>query len=149
MLVNDHPVVRIGYRSLLESMPDMRIVVKADNGKIDYKIYQELQPDVTILDINMPGIGEIETIRRIKTKDPVTRILVFSMLKNATLAQSTLKARATGFISKRSGIREMIHALPLISKEKSYIESELTTALTRYTTEKNNYENPFDSLPKQ
>ena len=111
LLIDDHPVVRSGYRRLLESTLDMRVVAEAENGEIGYQLYLEHQPNVTILDLNMPGIGGLETIRRIKAQDPTARILVFSMLNNAAIAQRSLKAGAIGFISKQSGIGEMIQAV--------------------------------------
>ncbi len=128
LLVDDHPVVRTGYRRLLESTPDMRVVAEADSGEKGYQLYVEHQPDVTILDLNMPGIGGLETIRRIKAYDPAAGILVFSMLNNIMMAQRSFEAGARGFISKQSGIGEMIHAVQQVNSGKKYIESELAAA---------------------
>lgn len=128
LLVDDHPVVRTGYRRLLESTPDMRVVAEADSGEKGYQLYVEHQPDVTILDLNMPGIGGLETIRRIKAYNPAAGILVFSMLNNIMMAQRSFEAGARGFISKQSGIGEMIHAVQQVNSGKKYIESELAAA---------------------
>lgn len=128
LLIDDHPVVRTGYRRLLESTPDMRVVAEADSGEKGYQLYVEHQPDVTILDLNMPGIGGLETIRRIKAYDPAAGILVFSMLNNIMMAQRSFEAGARGFISKQSGIGEMIHAVQQVNSGKKYIESELAAA---------------------
>ena len=128
LLIDDHPVVRTGYRRLLESTPDMRVVAEADSGEKGYQLYVEHQPDVTILDLNMPGIGGLETIRRIKAYNPAAGILVFSMLNNIMMAQRSFEAGARGFISKQSGISEMIHAVQQVNSGKKYIESELAAA---------------------
>lgn len=128
LLVDDHPVVRTGYRRLLESTPNMRVVAEADSGEKGYQLYVEHQPDVTILDLNMPGIGGFETIRRIKAYNPAAGILVFSMLNNIMMAQRSFEAGARGFISKQSGIGEMIHAVQQVNSGKKYIESELAAA---------------------
>ena len=149
LLIDDHPVVRNGYRRLLESTPDMQVVAEAGNGEIGYQLWQEHRPNVIILDLNMPGICGFETIHRIIGHDPTARILVFSMLNNVTMVHRALKAGAIGFISKQSGIGEMIHAVRQISLGKTYIESELATALAIYATRKDNYENPFDLLTKR
>ncbi|MDP1551213.1 MAG: response regulator transcription factor [Nitrosomonas sp.] len=125
LLIDDHPVVRTGYRRLLESTPDMCVVAEADSGEKGYQLYVEHQPDVTILDLNMPGIGGLETIRRIKAYNPAAGILVFSMLNNIMMAQRSFEAGARGFISKQSGIGEMIHAVQQVNSGKKYIESEL------------------------
>ncbi len=149
LLIDDHPVVRTGYRRLLESTPDMSVVSEAGGGAEGYQLWQEHKPDVIILDLNMPGVCGFETIHRIISNDPTARILVFSMLNNVTMVHRALKAGAIGFISKQSGIGEMIHAVRQVSMGKTYIESELATALAMHATRKENYENPFDLLTKR
>ena len=149
LLIDDHPVVRTGYRRLLESTPDICVVGEADDGESGYQYYLEYQPDVTILDLNMPGIGGLETIRRIKARDPAARVLVFSMLNNVTMAQRSLKAGATGFLSKQSGIGEMIQAVRQVNAGRIYIESELAAMLALNATRKDTCENPLDMLTKR
>lgn len=149
LLIDDHPVVRTGYRRLLESTPDMRVVAEADNGKSGYQQYLEHQPDVTILDLNMPGMGGLETIRRIKARNPAAHILVFSMLNNTIMVQHSLKAGATGFLSKQGGIGEMVQAVRQVNAGKNYIESGLAAMLALNATRKKNYENPLEMLTKR
>jgi len=149
LLIDDHPVVRTGYRRLLESTEDIIVVAEAENGATGYQLWQEHKPDVIILDLNMPGICGFETIHRMISKDPTVRILVFSMLNNVTMVHRALKAGAIGFISKQSGIGEMIHAVRQVSMGKKYIESELATAVAMHATRKENSENPFDLLTKR
>jgi len=149
LLIDDHPVVRTGYRRLLESTPDMRVVAEAENGEIGYQLYLEHKPNVTILDLNMPGIGGLETIRRIKAYNPAGCILVFSMLNNQTMAQRCLKAGAMGFISKQSGIGEMVQAIRQVNSGNEYIESELAAMLAINSAHKDACENPLDMLTKR
>lgn len=149
LLIDDHPVVRTGYRHLLESTLDMNVVAEAENGENGYRLYVEHQPDVTILDLNMPGIGGLETIRRIKAYNPHASILVFSMLNNLTMAQRSLKAGALGFISKQSGMGEMIHAVRQAHAGKTYIESELAAILTVNFAHRKTCENPLEMLTKR
>ena len=106
----------------------MCVVAEADSGEKGCQLYVEHQPDVTILDLHMPGIGGLETIRRIKAYNPAAGILVFSMLNNIMMAQRSFDAGARGFISKQSGIGEMIHAVQQVNSGKKYIESELAAA---------------------
>lgn len=146
LLIDDHPVVRTGYRRLLESNSDMLVVGEADNGESGYQIWQEFTPDVTILDLNMVGICGFETMHRILSKDPTAKILIFSMLNNVTMVQRVIKARASGFISKQSGIGEMIHAVRQVSSGKTYIETELATDLAMHATRLENDSSPLDSL---
>ncbi|MDE2388633.1 MAG: response regulator transcription factor [Betaproteobacteria bacterium] len=149
LLIDDHPVVRNGYRRLLESTPDIHVVAEADNGESGYQLYLEHQPDVTILDLNMPGIGGLETIRRIKARNPAAHILVFSLLNSTAIAQCSLKAGATGFLSKQGGIGEMIQAVRQVNAGKIYIESELATTLALNATRKDIGGNPLDILTKR
>ena len=69
MLVDDHPVVRDGYRKLLENQPDITVVAALDDGESACTQYAKVNPDVVVLDLNMPGIGGLETIRRLRAKD--------------------------------------------------------------------------------
>lgn len=149
LLIDDHPVVRTGYRRLLESTLDMQVVAEAENGENGYRLYVEHQPNVTILDLNMPGIGGLETIRRIKAYNPHASILVFSMLNNLTMAQRSLKAGALGFISKQSGMGEMIQAVRQVNSGKKYIESELIAVQAMNAQPVNKFENPLEILTKR
>lgn len=149
LLIDDHPVVRTGYRRLLESNSDMQVIGEAENGESGFQLWQQHTPDVIILDLNMPGICGFETIHRIIGHSPTARILVFSMLNNVTMVHHALKAGAMGFISKQSGIGEMINAVRQVSVGKTYIESELAQELAVYMSRKDAYENPFDQLTKR
>jgi two-component system invasion response regulator UvrY len=149
LLIDDHPVVRTGYRRLLESNSDMTVIGEAENGEEGFQLWQQHTPHVIILDLNMPGICGFETIHRIIGHDPTARILVFSMLNNVTMVHHALKAGAMGFISKQSGIGEMINAVRQVSIGKTYIESDLAQELAVYISRKDSHENPFDQLTKR
>jgi two-component system, NarL family, invasion response regulator UvrY len=110
LLVDDHPVVRDGYRHLLESTPDIRVIGEAGDGEIACKLYVECSPDVVILDLSMPGMGGLEAIRRIKARDGQAHILVFSMQDSETLIMRALAAGATGYLSKHGGAGQMVGA---------------------------------------
>ncbi len=125
LLIDDHPVVRTGYCRLLESIADIHVVAEADDGKTGCLLYQEHKPDVVILDLNMAGIDGLETIRRIKAKDPDARILVFSMHSHETMVQRALKTGATGYITKQCGANQLIEAIRRVRRGKVYIDSEL------------------------
>ena len=149
LLIDDHPVVRTGYRRLLESNSDMMVIGEAENGENGFLLWQQHTPNVIILDLNMPGICGFETIHRIIGHDPTAHILVFSMLNNVTMVHHALKAGAMGFISKQSGIGEMINAVRQVSIGKTYIESDLAQELAVYMSRKDAYENPFYQLTKR
>ena len=127
LLIDDHPVVRAGYRRLLESSSSgIKVVAEADNGEVGCELYREYVPDVVILDLKMPpGIDGLETIRRIKAKDQAARILVFSMYCNEILLQRVLQAGAIGYLTKQSGSDQMIKAVCQVNQGQRYIDQKL------------------------
>jgi len=149
ILVDDHPVVRAGYRRLLESTADIRVVAKADNGETGYLLYLGHKPDVVIIYLNMVGIGGLETIRRIKTGDPAAHILVFSMLNSEAMVQHVLKTGADGYITKQCGAKQMIQAIRLVKQGKKYIDSELASNIAANLALNNTSEDPLGTLTER
>lgn len=86
MLVDDHVIVREGFRSLLQKQPQLKIVAEASDGAEAYRLYKSTRPDLVIMDLTMPGFGGIEAIKRIGQWDVAARILVFTMHQNAAYA---------------------------------------------------------------
>lgn len=125
LLVDDHPVVRDGYRRLLENSPDIKVVAEAGSGEEVCKMYSEVNPDIVVLDLNMPGIGGIETMRRLFAKDPGARILVFSMHDSETMVARALEAGAAGYLSKSSVAPQMVDAVRKVSQGKMFLNHNL------------------------
>ena len=111
MLVDDHAIVREGYRSLLHKQDRLQVVAEAGNGADAYRIYKEVKPDLVIMDVSMPGIGGVEAIRRIRQWDHVARILVFTMHQSAAYAVQAIKAGARGFVTKSSPPEALLRAI--------------------------------------
>ena len=78
MLVDDHAVVRTGFRLLLETAADIRVVAEADCGEAACACFDEVAPDVVVIDLSMPGIGGMETLKRLKARDRDARLLALS-----------------------------------------------------------------------
>jgi two-component system, NarL family, invasion response regulator UvrY len=110
LLVDDHAVVREGYRAVLQKQPGLRVVAEAADGAEAYRLFKELQPDLVIMDLTMPGIGGIEAIRRIWQRDPNARILVFTMHQNAAFAVQAIRAGARGYVTKTSPPETLVRA---------------------------------------
>ena len=102
MLVDDHAVVREGYRRLLERRPDLRIEGEASTAAEAIQLYRELSPDVAIVDIALPDMGGIELIRRLIQRDAGARVLAFSMHRDPLFAGQALRAGALGYVTKSS-----------------------------------------------
>ncbi|CCD91653.1 putative two-component response regulator (LuxR family with receiver domain) [Bradyrhizobium sp. ORS 375] len=111
MLVDDHAVVREGYRAMLHKQPGLRVVAEAADGAEAYRLFKEVRPDLVIMDLTMPGVGGIEGIRRIRQWDRDARILVFTMHENAGFAVQAIRAGARGYVTKSSPPDALIRAV--------------------------------------
>ena len=111
MLVDDHAIVREGYRSLLQKQDRLQVVAEAGNGAEAYRVYKDAKPDLVIMDLTMPGIGGVEAIRRIRQWDHAARILVFTMHQSAVYAVQAIKAGARGFVTKSNPPETLLHAI--------------------------------------
>lgn len=125
MLADDHAVVRMGFRLLLEGSPDMKVVAEAESGEEALKRYFEVKPDVLVLDISMPGIGGLEAVSRLLAKEANARVLVLSAHEDTMHPKRALKAGALGYLSKRSAAEELIQAIRQVYQRKTFIEPAL------------------------
>jgi two-component system, NarL family, invasion response regulator UvrY len=139
MLVDDHAVVRMGFRLLLEGAPDIRVVAEAASGEEACRMMAAVAPDVVVMDISMPGIGGLEAINRILAKEPSSRILVLSAHEDTMHPKRVLKAGAFGYLSKRSAPEELIKAIRLVAERKTYLEPAIAqqVALQEMTGDRN------------
>jgi two-component system, NarL family, invasion response regulator UvrY len=111
LLVDDHAVVREGYRAVLQKQPGLKVVAEAADGVEAYRVFKEARPDLVIMDLAMPGIGGIEAIRRIRQWDRGARILVFTMHQNAAFAVQAIRAGARGYVTKTSPPETLVAAV--------------------------------------
>jgi DNA-binding NarL/FixJ family response regulator len=125
MLVDDHSVVREGYRSVLGKQPGLRVVAEAADGVEAYRLLKEIRPDLVIMDLIMPGIGGIETIRRIRQWDRNARILVFTMHQNAAFAVQAIRAGARGYVTKTSPPETLIQAVMDVLADRIAISPDI------------------------
>jgi len=129
MLVDDHAVVRMGFRLLIEAAPDMRVVAEAESGEDAVRAIEEARADVVVLDISMPGIGGLEAVHRIVARAPQARILVLSAHEDALHARRVLKAGAAGYLTKRSAAEALIEAIREVFQGRSFLEPQIARQL--------------------
>ncbi|MEK4032103.1 response regulator transcription factor [Methylocystis sp. IM3] len=115
ILVDDHPIVREGYRRLLERQPGFRVVGEADNAAAAYQLYRDISPDVVIMDLSMPGAGGLEGLRHIRQWDKNARILVFTMHSGSAFALKAFEAGAAGYVTKSSDASDLIKAVRTVA----------------------------------
>jgi two-component system invasion response regulator UvrY len=123
MLVDDHAVVRMGFKLLLQAAADLSVVAEADSGELACARYAEVRPDVVVMDLAMTGIGGIEAVKRILARDPSAKILALSAHADASHPRRVLKAGALGYLSKRTAPETLIEAIRAVAAGKRYIDA--------------------------
>ena len=126
MLVDDHAVVRAGVRRLLEQETHFSVVAECDSGERAYQMFGDVNPDITIMDLSMPGMGGMEAINRILTRYPQAKLLVLSMHENAVFASQALKIGERGYVAKTGLAEELVIALERIANGQTYMNEHLT-----------------------
>jgi two-component system invasion response regulator UvrY len=129
LLVDDHAVVRTGFRLLLQARPDIAVAGEADSGEAACQRYIELSPDAVVMDIAMPGMGGIEALRRIRAHDPQARVLALSAHDDPMHARRALREGALGFLSKRSAPEALLEAVAAIAGGQRYIDPRVAQRL--------------------
>lgn len=125
MLADDHEVVRSGLGRMLESQADMQIVGEAVSGEQAYQLYTELEPDVLIMDVSMPGIGGLEALRRITSRYAMAKVIMFSMHENVTMAIQAMNVGAKGYVTKSGQSGDIIEAVRQVLNGKNYLSAEM------------------------
>ena len=129
VITDDHPVVRSGYKRLLSLESDIEVVAEFDNGEDTYNWFQDHAADVLIMDISMPGVGGLETLKRLRAKKINTKIIILSMHDNPTLIQQALDFGANGFLSKSSEPDELINAISYVMNDEVVVSKNLQELL--------------------
>jgi two-component system invasion response regulator UvrY len=129
MLVDDHAVVRVGFRMLLAATGDIEVVAEADSGEVAYQRYPKVHPDVVIMDLSMPGMGGIDAVRRLLARDKTARVLVLSAHEDTAHPKRALQAGALGYLSKRTAPEALIEAVYAVAAGRSYLDAEIARKL--------------------
>ena len=125
LLVDDHAVVRAGYARLLKLAGDIEVAGEADSGERAYALCREHNFDVIVMDLSLPGMSGIETTRRICSRHPGTRVLVFSVHEEAIFVRRALAAGATGYIGKRAVADVLIEGVRQVACGREYLDPGL------------------------
>ena len=129
MLVDDHAVVRMGFRLLLGNTDDIDVVAEAGNGEDACRLYAEARADVVVMDLSMPGMSGLEALARILAKDGHAKVLVLSAHEDSIHPARALRAGAAGYLTKRSAPDALIGAIRQVANGKPFVEPELAQQL--------------------
>jgi two-component system invasion response regulator UvrY len=129
LLVDDHPVVRQGYRRVLETQGDFDVVAEAEDATDAYAAFKMHAPDVVVMDISMPGASGLDAIRNIRLRAPRARILVFSMHGEAVLVKAAFKAGASGYVTKSSEPMVLVQAIRSVARGERAMSDDIAHVL--------------------
>jgi len=130
LLVDDHAVVREGYRRLLERDESLAVVGEAAAMAEALMLDAQLQPDVIVLDIALPGVSGIEILRRLIARRPDARVLIFSMYQDGIYATHAMNAGAVGYLSKASAPDLLVSAVRTVAAGGRYMSPDVQLAMT-------------------
>jgi len=124
LLVDDHPIVRSGLRRLMQSLGEIE-VVESDNGRDAFQLFLAERPEVALIDVNLPGMGGFQLLRRILAEDPAVKVLMFSMHAEQLYASQALAEGALGYVSKTASPEEILEAIRGVAAGTGYVERRL------------------------
>lgn len=149
ILADDHSLVRTGLKRLLDDVENLSVVGESDNGNDAILQVKELNPDIAILDINMPGLDGIKTTEILRRDYPELNIIIISMHSDELFPQRLIKAGANAYLTKDSGIKEIIHAISEVMDSRTYICTEVAQKMALISTSGGNGASPFRNLSKR
>jgi len=129
LLVDDHAVVREGYRRLLERHDDIAVIGEAADAAAAYSLFCSLNPQIVVMDITLPGRSGIEAMRRMLAYKPEARVLIFSMHEDTIFAKRALQGGAFGYVTKASAPKVLVEAIHSIASGKKYLSAEMAQKL--------------------
>jgi two-component system invasion response regulator UvrY len=123
LIVDDHALVRMGIRRLLDDLPDMCVVAEAENGESALSLVRKHNPDVVLLDMKMPGIDGWEVTRRLNKSHPSIKIIAVTSMNTEPLPTRVMQLGAMGFLTKESGAEEMADAIRKVCRGERYLSA--------------------------
>jgi two-component system response regulator NreC len=128
-IADDHAIVREGLKALVNGQPGMKVVGEAGDGQEAYRGIVELQPDVAVMDISMPGCSGSETAGLLRRMCPNVRVVTLTVHEDEAYLRGLLEAGASGYVLKRSATDDLIHAIRTVAAGGTYIDPNLADRL--------------------
>lgn len=148
LVVDDHELVRTGICRMLADTVDIEVIGQAESGEMAIDMARRENPDVVLLDVNMPGIGGVETTRRLLQSVPTIKVLAVSGLAEEPYPSLLLKAGAKGYITKGAPMSEMVRAIKKVMQGGKYFSADIAEQIaSSYLSEQQ--QSPFDLLSER
>src|ERR1700744_209809 len=135
LMVDDHPLLREGIAAVIQIEKDMAIVGEASNGREAVEMFRRLRPDITLMDVQMPGLSGIDAIAIIRQEYPRARIIVLTTYEGDVLARRALKAGASGYLLKDMIRTELLEAIRAVHNGRRYIPHKIAAELAEHYSE--------------
>jgi two-component system invasion response regulator UvrY len=149
LLVDDHELVRTGFRHILQDSPGIEVVGEAESGEDAVIKAKQLKPDLVLMDVNMPGIGGIEATRRVRRQNPATQVIAVTVLSDAPFPEQLHEAGALGYLTKGCPAEELFRAIKMVASGRPFISNEVSQKLTLAMLTGSNPDSPFDRLSQR
>src|SRR5277367_785925 len=133
--VDDHPLLRSGIGALIATQPDMQLVAEAATGAEAVQLHREMNPDVTLMDLQMPGMSGLDAIIAIKSEDPTARIIVLTTYSGDVLAQRALQAGAQAYVLKSLVRTEILNTIRVVDEGEMRIQADVATEIAKHTAD--------------
>jgi len=137
MVVDDHPLIRLGITALLNARPDMQVVAQAGTAESAVSLYKEFQPDVTLMDLRLPGAGGVMAIRQIRRHSPRARFVVVTMYEGDEDVHQALEAGAQGYVIKGMPHETLVSAIKRVHAGGRFVPPPVARALESRTDDSN------------
>ena len=148
LIVDDHALVRMGIRRLLEDMADVEVVADAESGEQALILVKTHSPDVVLLDMKMPGIDGWEVTRRLKKSNPNIKVIAVTAMTSDPLPPRVLQLGAMGYLTKESGAEEMAAAIRKVARGEKYLSAEIAQKMAINSLQEAK-DSPFDMLSER
>ncbi len=126
IIVDDHEVVRLGLRSLLDRHPDFEVVAEAGNGREAIEKVNAYQPDVVVLDIRLPGTSGVEVCQQITEKFPLVKVIMLTSYAEDEMLFAAIRAGAAGYVLKQIGGDDLVRAIEAVGRGEALLDPSLT-----------------------
>lgn len=149
LIADDHAVLRAGLRMLLDAQPDLQVIGEAGSGREVLSLAAQLQPNLILLDLSMPGLGGLEVVSLLRRSLPSARILILTMHDDESYVRQALREGASGYLLKKAADNELLDAIRVVMRGEVYIYPSLTRTLLEDILPTNVDDNPWTSLSER
>ena len=129
LLADDHKLLRAGLKLLLQRNPDMRVIGEAEDGEQTIQLFEQLQPDIVILDLSMPNMGGIECLLELKSRCPEAKVIVLTMHEDENYIKRAMQAGASAYVHKSAADTDLFKAIAAVKAGDIYLSHQYSKAL--------------------